>query len=118
MKYRALTNSTTLPRSSTMPRELSCETALDVNSSLDALAQTDYVNHPAYGGAFPPATLGLRARAIAKLLPWLGFALAKQLLLGDRISSLPNESEGLDGGILQRIGAVPRYLPLIVGSIA
>src|ERR1700761_779636 len=112
MKTAATPNATALPHSPGLPQELFCAAPLDVKS-LDAVAAVGYASHMAYGKAFPPATLGLRARAIARLLPWLTFALAKQLVRGDHIPPLPNDSEGLEGGIIRRISAVPRYLPFV-----
>ena len=73
---------------------LSCDTIsgivlpgarIDSALSLDQVADPDYLNHPAYGRAFPPASVWARPKATFHLLPWLAFAMVKQILLGDRI---------------------------------
>lgn len=85
---------------------------------LDSIADPEYETHPAYGLAFPPPSLALRVRALGRLAPWLLFAVAKQMLLGDRLPALPRDGDGLEGGILRRLRALPRYVPLIVKILA
>jgi hypothetical protein len=106
---------------------LSCDTTssiglpgarIDSSLSLDQVADPDYRNHPAYGHAFPPASAWGRLKAICHLLPWLAFAMVKQLLLGDRLSALANDGDGLEGGLLRRLLALPRYMPLWLKEVA
>jgi len=80
---------------------------------LERLPQPDYRTHPAYGGAFPAPRLGLRVKALSRLVPWFCLVIAKQLLLFDRLPA-PSEYTGyIGGGMLGRMMAIPRYLPLI-----
>ncbi|MDQ6663432.1 MAG: hypothetical protein M3Z23_03460 [Acidobacteriota bacterium] len=82
--------------------------------SLDTVADPNYDQHPAYGLAFPPPALSLRVKALARLAPWLGFAIAKQLFLGDRLPAMPRDGDGLEGGLMRRLLALPKYVPCIL----
>ncbi|MDQ6708520.1 MAG: hypothetical protein M3Z85_21380, partial [Acidobacteriota bacterium] len=81
--------------------------------SLDAVADPNYDDHPAFGLAFPPPAFLLRGRALGRLAPWLGFAIAKQLFLGDRLPAMPRDGDGLEGGLARRLLALPKYIPCI-----
>ena len=83
-----------------------------------SLAAPDYANHPAYGQAFPPARGWTRLKAIGRLLPWLVFAIVKQALLGDRLPAVSNHGDGLEGGLLRRLRALPKYIPLWLKEVA
>ena len=106
---------------------LSCDTLssielpgarIDSSLSLDQVADPDYLDHPAYGRAFPPAPTWGRIKATCRLLPWLAFAMVKQVLLGDRLSALANDGDGLEGGLLRRVLALPRYMPLWLKEVS
>jgi hypothetical protein len=86
--------------------------------SLDRVADPDYLNHPAYGRAFPATPGWRRLNAIRRLLPWLAFAMAKQALLGDRLSAVAKDGDGLEGGLFRRLLALPRYMPLWLKEVA
>jgi hypothetical protein len=85
---------------------------------LDLVADPDYLNHPAYGLAFPSATIWMRLKASYRLLPWLAFAMVKQVLLGDRLSAAANDGDSVEGGLLRRLLALPRYMPLWLKVVA
>jgi hypothetical protein len=93
-------------------------TRIDSALSLDLVADPDYLSHPAYGRAFPAAPGWRRFNAICRLLPWLAFAMAKQVLLGDRLSAAPKDGDGLEGGLFRRLLALPRYMPLWLKEVA
>ncbi|MDQ2901718.1 MAG: hypothetical protein M3Y07_18255 [Acidobacteriota bacterium] len=82
--------------------------------SLDVVADPNYDRHPAYGGAFPLPTPRLRGKALARLAPWLCFAIMKHFLLGDRLPAMPRDGDGLEGGLARRIVALPKYVPCIL----
>lgn len=89
----------------------------DGGVALKRLPRPDYRNHPAYGGAFPKPGPRLRARALAKFIPWFGLVAGKRLLLFDRLPTLTDYDGPMAGGIGRRIVAVRRYAPLIARGL-
>lgn len=77
---------------------------------LRTIPDPGYEDHPAYGRLFPAPTLGLRVRALAKLIPWILFVAAKRLLLIDRLTLPHTEGHSL----ATRVYRLPLYLPLII----
>jgi phytanoyl-CoA dioxygenase PhyH len=84
----------------------------------EPIPRPDYGSHPAYGRAFPNPSIGLRARALARFLPWLAFVAGKRVLLFDRLPTLPDYEGPMSGGIANRVAASGRYAPLIVRGLA
>lgn len=84
----------------------------------ERLPRPDYGSHPAYGGAFPNPSLPLRAKAIARFVPWFAFVTAKRVLLFDRLPTLPDYEGPMSGGIANRVAASGRYAPLILRGLA
>jgi hypothetical protein len=80
--------------------------------SLRRLPLVDYDAHPAYGGAFGRPGLGLRVKALTRLAPWMALVLAKRAFLFDHLA-VPDYDGPMSGGLLQRVAAVPRYVPHI-----
>lgn len=84
---------------------------------LRRLPEPPYADHPAYGHAFAPPGLGMRAKAIRTLLPWMGLVAFKRALLFDRLPVQPDYDGPMAGGIASRIAALPRYAPLIARAL-
>ncbi|MEP6755031.1 MAG: hypothetical protein ABJA67_06000 [Chthonomonadales bacterium] len=85
--------------------------------SLKTLPDPQYDQHPAYGKCFPPPTLGTRVQALKKLLPWVGVVIFKRAMLMDRIPALPAYKGHIQGGIVGRVKALPRYVPYIFKAV-
>ena len=83
----------------------------------DRLPSIDYSNHPAYGGAFPP-TVGMRLKALCKLLPWMSMVAARRMVLFDRVPPLQDYDGPMSGGVLQRVMKVPKLVPGIARVLA
>lgn len=91
---------------------------VDRARTLERLPEPAYETHPAYGGAFPPPTIALRCRALARLLPWLAMVTLKRLLVFDQLPPLPDYDGPMSGGIARRLAALPRYVPYIARGVA
>ena len=91
--------------------------ARDERMTGEKIPRPDYAAHPAYGGAFPSPSLGLRARALGRFVPWFAFVLAKRVLLFDRLPTLPDYPGPMSGGIMSRVAASGRYAPLIARGL-
>ena len=82
-----------------------------------AVPQPDYSAHPAYGGKFSRAPLGMRARALARFAPWMGIVLAKRWLMFDRLPTLDSYDGPMSGGAAARFIAAGRYIPPILKGL-
>jgi hypothetical protein len=86
--------------------------------ALERLPRIDYGAHPAYGRAFAPPSLALRLKALARLSPWVAIVAAKRLLLFDRLPPVEDYRGPMGDGLLARVVAGPRYVPIIIRGLA